>query len=706
MKAVLRGVHIATVTAVGQAVRLGLQSLRAEAPIPLSEWAAKEFKLAGESSHQKGAWEAWAFQVGILDFMGDDRIEELSVMKSKRVGYTKMVTAFVAYNVAHKRRKQALWQPTDDDRDSYVKSEIDPVLDPVNGVAAVNAQRRQDKRYDDTIKFKQFRDSVLHLLGGKAARAFRRITVAVSILDEWDAFDQLVEKAGDPGGLAKGRLEGAPYPKFVGGTTPRIKGLSHVERACENAEGMVRAHIDCPHCGVEHPLMWGGPDKPFGFKWEKGQPETVRHVCPHCRAEIRQSDYLRGGQPMAVTWVCSRTGKRYGVDRVWRDQAGMPTRPPRTLGLHVWAAYSPQRTWVSIVKEFEEAMAALEKGDRGPLQLFVNETLGETWEIAGDRSDEHALQKRAEDYPLTTVPAGGLVLTAGIDLQRNRWEIAVWAWGRGLESWVVDHHVIEGNPASEEDWEQVTAYLQRRYTQAWHGGSLGISAISIDSSDQTQAVYNWVRLVQHRLPRVRAVKGSSEDYKPVLGPSSSQEINWRGQKWPHGVKLWMVGVDTAKDLLLGQLSLMEPGPGFVHFSQGLSREWFEQLTAEQRILTKVNGREAYRWVKRRPRNEVLDCRNYALHAAFGLGLHRHTDKKWSELEAALQPPVDLFTAGAAAPLVKVDVKGVDDGREFGNSAGRNPNSGGAGNAASTPANGGGRFGGAGSGAGGGRGRNW
>ncbi len=33
--------------------------------------------------------------------MSDDRIEELDVMKSKRVGYTKMITAFIAYTRPH-----------------------------------------------------------------------------------------------------------------------------------------------------------------------------------------------------------------------------------------------------------------------------------------------------------------------------------------------------------------------------------------------------------------------------------------------------------------------------------------------------------------------------------------------------------------------------------------------------------------------------
>lgn len=644
-------VSLETAEAIKAAVRLGLESLRAEPPQRLGDWAQEHFKLAGESSHQKGAWIAWGFQVGIMDFMSDDQIEELDVMKAKRVGYTKMVTAFVCYNIAHRRRKQALWQPTDDDRDSYVKSEIDPLLDPQNGVQAINKARKRGKANEETIKFKPFRDSVLHLLGGKAARAYRRITLAVSILDEISKFDRSIEKAGPPRGLARGRLEGAPYPKLVCGSTPLLKGLCHIEDAANEAEGLVRYHIDCPHCGADHPLAWGGKNVAHGFKWERGKPETVRHVCPHCRASITQADYMPGGTPLQGAWVCERTGKRYGPDRVWRDGKGMPCRPPRSLGVHVWTAYSPQRAWSDIVTEFENALKALENGDVGPMQLFVNETLGETWELAGERTDEHALQARAEPYKLCTVPRGALILTAGVDVQRNRWEITVYGWGRGLESWVVDVAVLDGNPAVDEEWSAVLEYLQRRYPQEAGGLTMGISATSIDSSDQTQAVYSWVSRAQHQVKNLRAIKGDGGE-GPILGPSSLQEINWRGRKVQRGIKLWRVGVDSAKDLLLGQLSIQQPGPGYVHFSDELPREFYEQLTAEQRVLARVNGREAYRWIKRRPRNEQLDNRNYAMHAAMGLGLHKYTDAQWERLEALVQPPADLFSQ----PMPQIQVK--------------------------------------------------
>lgn len=640
-----------TIKAIKEAVALGLESLRADEPQSLSQWAAEHFKLAGESSHQKGGWVAWPFQIGVLDFMSDDRIKDLAVKKSKRVGYSKMITAFICYNIAHRRRKQALWQPTDDDRDSFVKSEIEPLLDPVNGVPAVLAARKRDSRVEETIKYKPFRDSVLHLLGGKAARAYRRITVAVAILDEWTAFDQTVggtkeKNAGSPGSLAKGRLEGAAFPKFVGGSTPGIKGLCHVSRACEDADDEVDYLIECPHCREEHPLRWGGKEVRHGFKWERGKPETVRHVCPHCLESITQADYMPGGWPLVGAWVCRRSEKRYGADQVWRDGSGNPCQPPASLGVHIWAAYSPQRAWSDIVDEFEKALRALEEGDAGPMTTFTNETLGEAWELKGESTDEHVLQARAEDYPLEVVPKGGLVLTAGVDVQRTWWQINVWAWGRGLESWIVDRIIIQGNPASESDWAPVTEHLQRRYRQAWHGGSLGISAISIDSSDQTQAVYNYVRNHQHLLPNLRAIKGDTNDNRPILGPSNMKDVDHKGVKLKNGIKLWLVGVDNAKDLLLGQLALAGPGPGYLHFSKHLPREYFEQLTAEQRVLAKVQGKDAYKWVKRRQRNEDLDCRNYALHAAMAQGLHKYTDARWQQVEQLVQPPVDLFSLPA------------------------------------------------------------
>jgi phage terminase large subunit GpA-like protein len=638
----VRAAPAITRRSIARRVRAGLATLKASPPMRLSDWAQREFYLSPEGSHTQGRWDAYPFQIAPLDWMGDDAIEEVDFKKSKRVGYTKMLLALMGFNAAHRRRKQALWQPTDDDRDSFVKSEVEPMLRDVRAVRAVRLMQATE----DTLKLKSFVGSVLHLLGGKAARAYRRITVAAALLDELDGFDQQIEKSADPVTLARGRLEGAPFPKLVCGSTPRIKGLSHVDHRYQQAEAQMLCNIVCPHCSVEHPLLWGGSKVAHGFQWDEGRPETVRHVCPHCRGSITQAEYLQLWREWV--WVDVQGRYRYGADRIWRDAQGAPCRAPRHVGVHVWAAYSPQRGWDDIVREFLQAYEKVKAGDVGPMQGFVNETLGEVWEESGDRADTHQLMERAEDYALATVPRGVLVLVAGIDVQDNRFEVVVWGIGRGEEMWVVDYKVLEANPADERDWAKLDAYLLTRFRHSVSGYPMGIEAAAIDTGGHfTHQVYNFARLREAR--RIVAVRGSRSYGGPIKGKGSRQDVNWRGTVIKRGVKLWDVGTDTAKDLIHGRLRITESGPGRVHFSRDLPLEFYEQLTAEIRVRQRTATGEQYRWVKRRARNEVLDCTVYALFAAQLLDLHRYTDAMWDRLQLAVEPAADLFSVSSVYP---------------------------------------------------------
>lgn len=622
------------------AVIAGLQPLRAEPPMSLSQWAAQHFKLSAESSHTQGQWTAYPFQVGWMDAFSDDRIEEVTIRKAKRVGYTKTLLAFIAYNAAHRRRKQALWQPTDDDRDSFVKSEVDPML---RDVAAMGPVLLGGK--EDTLKLKQFLGSVLHTLGGKAARAYRRITVAVAMLDEIDGFDQKIEKSLDPITGARGRLEGAPFPKLVAGTTPRIKGVSHIEYREAHADARLQYHIACPRCQAEHPLVWGGKTVAHGMKWTPAEPATVRHVCPHCHGAITQADYLAVWG--AGVWVSTCGQYRYGQDCQWRNALEQPCEPPRHLAFHVWTAYSPQRSWPDIVREFLEATAQAETGEKGPLEGFVNETLGELWEETFEKADEHALSRRAEDYRRFTVPLGGLVLVSGIDVQDNRFEVVTWAVGRGEEMWCVDYSVIPANPADEREWDKLDPYLVTPFQHSG-GQTLHIEAAAVDTGGHfTHQAYNYCRTRERR--KIFAVRGDPMPSKMVKGKATVQDVNWNGKVLKRGVRLWYVGTDTAKDLLYGRLMVTQPGPGYVHFSKDLPPDYYHQLTAESRVPQRTNRGIEYKWVNtKRSRNEVLDCSVYAIFCTHVLGLHLYTDKMWQRLEEAVQPATaDLFSAGQA-----------------------------------------------------------
>lgn len=627
------------------AVAKGLEAMKMPEPLDADQWAERHFYLSAESSQGEKRWESYPFQRAMLGAMGDDDIEEVDVKKSARVGYTKMLLAVIGYNAAHKRRNQCLWQPTDGDSDEFCKAELEPMLRDVRAMQSVFPQFMA-KSKANTLNMKKFLGSILYLKGGTSAGNFRRMTLQAALLDEFDGFDQKIEKSADPFTLAHKRLEGATYPKIICGTTPRIKGLSHIEKRESVALARMRYNITCPHCGVEHPLMWGGKDVRHGFKWDAEDPEgTARHHCPHCLGAITQADYLRMAPFGAWVSDCGNYRALHSPYR-WTDGAGMPlVRPPRHVAFHVWTAYSPQTTWAAIVRQFLECVTAKKAGDKAPLEGFINETLGETWEEEADKTDGHALQKRAEDYPMRRVPVGGLQLAAGVDVQDKRWEVTVWAFGRGAEMWTVDYQVIDGNLADQAEWEtKLWPYLETAFIHQ-HGAPMRIAATAVDTGGHyTHQAYEFCR--NHAHDKVFAIKGDSQDGKPIKGKSSLQDVNARGKTIRKGVRLWMVGTDTAKDLIFGRLKLERPGPGYMHFSKYLPVEWFNGLTSEVRRKIKTSSGEKYRWVKTAQRNEPLDTTVYAIFCSQMLDHHKLTDTQWDRLANDLLP--DLF---APAPAV-------------------------------------------------------
>ena len=646
--------HPITRTAVIAAVRAGLSPLRPLPPLTLSQFAAKHFYLSKEASHTTGQWTPDPPQIGIMDFLSHDDIEELNVRKAKRMGWTKILCADYAFNAAYRRRIQIMYQPTDDDRDSFVKTEIEPVHRDVKIMSTVAIS---GKGVEDTMKLKMFLGSVAHFLGAKAARAFRRITGANVKLDEVDAMDPVVENSIDPVEGARGRLEGAAFPKLALGTTPRVKGISHIERREKAAGARLRYTITCPSCAADHPIIQGDKDLPYGFKWHPGDFDSAHHVCPHCKYELTQPEFLRIWG--AGYWHDKDTGLRYDHGaRLFFDAANNKTRPPAHVAVvDWWAAYSPRRAWPSIAKEKHEAAVALKAGQDGPMQTYVNETEARVWEVKFEQADEHTLSRRAEDYRLRTVPMGGLVLVAGVDMQDTWWEIVVWAIGRGEEMWVVDHTKIIGNPGDMAEWEEkLDPYFSSVFPHE-SGSQLRIEAVALDTMGHfTHQAYNYCRLREKK--KFYAVRGDPTEGKPIGGRATTQDVNWRGQILKRGVKLWYVGVDTAADTFHARLQVKSPGPGFVHFSKDLAPTFFTGLTAEKRVPFKTSKGIVYRWANvDRLRNEPSDCTRYAMFCAVRLNLNTYTDAMWARLERLVQAPKngDLFVNAPTpdAPLASL-----------------------------------------------------
>jgi phage terminase large subunit GpA-like protein len=279
------------------------------------------------------------------------------------------------------------------------------------------------------------------------------------------------------------------------------------------------------------------------------------------------------------------------------------------------------------------------------MRAFRNTILGETWMETGEAPDWQRLADRREAWKPGTVPAGGLFLTAGADVQRDRIEVDVWAWGRGLESWLVEHVVLEGGPGDQACWQKLTDLLGRVW-QHESGQQLTIARLAIDTGFETSAVYAWSRKVGFaQVAPVKGVEGFNRA-SPVTGPTYV-DATVAGKRLRRGARLWTVATSTFKAETYRYLRQERPTredleagaafpPGTIHLPDWADGEWLKQLTAEQLVTVKTRrGFSKLEWQKLRERNEALDLRVYARAAAWIAGADRWSEARWADLEGQL-----------------------------------------------------------------------
>lgn len=533
-----------------------------------------------------------------MDCMSNDDIRSVTVRKSARVGYTKMIVAAIGYFAEHKRRNQVLFQPVDQDAEDFTKDEIDPMLRDVPAVQRVFPYFNTKSKYN-TLTKKVFRGSTLDIRGGKAAKNYRRLSKDVVYYDELNGFDRDIEGEGDPLTLGDKRAEGATFPKSIRGSTPSIAGASLISECVAQADEVFQYHAPCPHCRHEQVIRWGGPEASFGFKWVNGDPSTVAYLCETCAALFSFEDYAGQSMPRG-RWI-SANGIWIDADGYFRAENSEIVPPPEHVAFQIWTGVAAQVPWSKIVDEFIKA-----KNTPGKLKGFVNTTLGEDWEEdGGERSDASHLMARREHYA-ADAPAGVLAVVAAVDTQDDRFEVQFDGYGIGEERWSLSYLRLVGDPSRPVIWDKLAEALRRTFTRE-DGAVLNVLlAVQDHGGHYSDEVNGFSKRLGVRF--LIPVKGSNQSGRPVaLMPRK------RNAK---GVYLTEVGTDTAKSLLHQRYQIEQPGPGYVHWpvSEEFDRTYFEQVTAEERIKRFRHGHPEYVWDAKGRRNEATDCSVYSLAA--------------------------------------------------------------------------------------------
>ena len=621
-----------------------LDTILPENSVPLSEWADINRVLTTRSAAEPGPYRTGRtpYLRAIMDDLSvGSPILRVIFKKAAQIGASEVGNCWIGYLVDQAPGPIMMVQPTVELAKRYSKQRIDALFEESELMRAkVRTARSRDS--GNTILLKEFDGGLLIMTGANSAVGLRSMPVRYLFLDEIDAYPGDVEGEGDPVGLAEARTRTFSFraKKFMA-STPLIKGMSRISREYERSDQR-KFYVPCPLCAEMQVLEFAR------LRWQPGKPATVQYQCKTCEGtfgEHHKTDMLSGGE--------------------WRATA--TSLDPLAHGYHLNALYSPVGwlSWAEIAKQWEEAVS-----DADARKTFINTVLGEEWEEeAAEVPDWQRLYQRREAWPLHTVPERGLFLTAGADVQADRIEVDVWAWGRGLESWLVEHLIIDGDPGRTEIWPLMSDLLGRTWEHAT-GARLSLQHLAIDTGYATQSVYQWARSQdKHTVLPVRGV-GTYDRIVPVAGPTKV-EVKQNGTRLKRGLGLWTVSVSFFKKELYKQLGYEKPTgeqllagftypAGFVHLPDTTSDEWVKQLVAEQQVI--IRSRHGFNsrteWRQLRPRNEALDARVYSRAAVWLAGADRWGDSRWRALEAQLglpeapqrRPPPQPVATGPGGPV--------------------------------------------------------
>lgn len=587
----------------------------------VSEWADEHRRLPAKGASEPGQWRTSRvpFIREVMDCLSPFMpVRKVVFCKSTQVAGTESGLNWIGYVFDRAPAPMLVVQPTVEIGELFSKQRLQPMIDESPRLRAIIPPARSRDSGNTTL-VKEFPGGLLRITGSNSAAGLRSMPAKYLFLDEVDAYEQDVEGEGDPVTLAERRTSTFPRRKILLVSTPTIKGVSRIDREYE-ASDQRRYHVPCPHCGEKQHLKWPN------LRWDESLTR-VWYVCEHNGCMIEEHHKTRMLE--AGEWVATYPGRE-------------------VAGFHINALYTPiglGDTWLDHAKRWLTA-----QGDPALLKSFVNTILGEAWEDRSSQIKPHELLARAEPYRLRTVPAGCLLLTAGIDVQDDRFAVQIVGWGRGERCWIIDWFELPADTSREDEWERLDSVLLAQVYRNQFGVDLRIVAAAVDTGGhQTHQAYNWVRLRRHR--GVFAVKGSSIANKPVVSRPTRQDINWRGKVVKDGVELYSVGVDTAKSVLMARLlgdGKVDVTQRLIHFSQELPEDYYQQLTAE--VFDPVKNR----WVKRRGqlRNEALDTWVYAYFAALQptVRLHMLREADWQRLESVIEPKTgDLFATPPEPP---------------------------------------------------------
>lgn len=540
----------------------------------------------------------------------DDPTKEVILVFGSQMAKTTTENAIMGYYMEEDPSPIAFAFSDDGNLKGYIKNKFDPLL-------AANPRMKSLLRSDgsgsaDSMSSKIFPGGFIKFLSGKSESSMRSDSVRIVIADEVDGMG--LTKGGDVRSLLRKRTNTfKDRSKICMSSTPLNDGIiyTYLRESTYN-----KYYVPCPCCGQMITLSRDT------LRWSLIEDtNTVSDAwmeCPECKGVIRNEDKI--------------TMLPKGEWRATNEKAD-----PSIQGYYLPSYYAPVGwlNWKDCAKELIEAQNSTEDQREERLSTYTN-TIDAMPYIKGgvDEQEWRAVFEKAKtsEYVRGNIPKWVKFLTTGADVQKNRFEISLYGWGKMGRSLAIDHWIIPigdneiDDPMSPSWYTFVETVLKSDFIRS-DGIHLQTIANAIDSSYETENINNWWRTLPNNLKdRMYIVRGrvNLEGLLPIR-----KDIK---RKNGGDIFFWGVPVTDLKhnlfDHLKASIDAKEGLPFKMEFPSDYSVDYYQQLYSEQ--WTKESGKKKWEWVKIRDRNEILDCTVYNLAMFYHMGFGRWTAEQWDQ----------------------------------------------------------------------------
>ncbi len=563
-------------------------------PLPrltMSEWAERYRVLSPEATANHGPWQnaQVPYLAAIMDAVSDRTTQEIVVVSPSQAAKTELILNAIGYFIHQEPSPMLCVQPTVETSESFSKDRVAPMIRDCAALSNLVAPARS-RESNNTILSKAYSGGQLDMCGANAPVGLAMRPKRIILLDERDRHPRSAGTEGDVKAIARARTRSFQRRrKIVEVSSPTSAEESLIWPSF--LEGTQEVYeIPCPDCGHWQVLQF---DR---LRWDrdsagKVQAASVAYSCAACEYAI----------PAREKGAVLRAGR-------WTPTAEPSV--PHKRSFHIHGLVAAFALWEEVAQEFVTANSQKDPAMRAEmLRAFFNTTLGELYRDQTAETVKSTLLARAkrydapdEDAPVRwLVPREAAVLTAGVDIQHDRGEIVVRAWGVGETSWLIERVILRGDTSQPEWWATLDDFRTRRTWLHESGVPLSLKAMAIDAGDGTHSKQVYTYCASRGAQHVYAIKGSSNPTAPMI-PSKPTKVK--------PGRLYILGVNAIMDRVYRRLAMDEAGPGYLHLNLYADDDYVTQLLSMRR---RVDERTRKRRWEATPgvRNEVADCETYA-----------------------------------------------------------------------------------------------